>query len=352
MIDGGETIRKLVLGAAAYSGLAALARQIIGGMGAVLMLHRVTALPETPASVNQGLCITPAFLDALLGDMKAMGYEFVTLDEAVERIRAGGKTGLFATITSDDGYRDNLTEALPVFEKHETPFIIYVAPALIDGTVDIWWQVIEDIALACDAIHLKTAQGEARLDCSTAAAKTRAIARLHSHLAEEVREEDQRSVLRELAAFAGIDADAPRRQTLMNWDEVRTIAAHPLGSIGAHTVHHYNLARLSRDTALTELVDGARIIGKHIGETPRHLAYPYGSAKAVGAREVELAQEAGYVSAVTTRHGLLQPAHSAHLHALPRISVNGRYQNVDYIRTMLSGVTTPMANRGKRLVTV
>jgi len=38
--------------------------------------------------------------------------------------------------------------------------------------------------------------------------------------------------------------------------------------------------------------------------------------------------------------------------ALPRISVNGRYQRLGHIRTMLSGVTTPLANSGKMLVTV
>ena len=40
------------------------------------------------------------------------------------------------------------------------------------------------------------------------------------------------------------------------------------------------------------------------------------------------------------------------LHALPRISVNGRYQRVAHIRTMLSGVTTPLANAGKMVVTI
>ncbi|MEI9427306.1 hypothetical protein [Mesorhizobium sp. Cs1299R1N3] len=34
------------------------------------------------------------------------------------------------------------------------------------------------------------------------------------------------------------------------------------------------------------------------------------------------------------------------------ISVNGRYQSLARIRTMLSGVTPPLANAGKMLVTV
>jgi peptidoglycan/xylan/chitin deacetylase (PgdA/CDA1 family) len=67
---------------------------------------------------------------------------------------------------------------------------------------------------------------------------------------------------------------------------------------------------------------------------------------------VGLAREAGYASAVTTRHGLLQTEHASHLLALPRISVNGRYQRIAHIGTMLSGITIPIANRGQRVVTV
>jgi len=175
---------------------------------------------------------------------------------------------------------------------------------------------------------------------------------LHDYLTLEVDEEDQRSVLHGLAQSAGVDPGAPARNTLMDWREIREIAAHPLVTIGAHTVKHYNLKRLPEAKARQEMVDVIGILSGQLGEAPRHLAYPYGYASAVGCREVKLAKEAGYVSAVTTRHGVLRAEHANHLHALPRISVNGRYQSVAHIRTMLSGITTPLANRGRMLVTV
>ena len=53
-----------------------------------------------------------------------------------------------------------------------------------------------------------------------------------------------------------------------------------------------------------------------LGEEPRHLAYPYGYASAVGCREVGFARDAGYASAVTTRHGVLRAEHAGFLHAL------------------------------------
>lgn len=348
MIDGGEVIRKLALNVARYSGLAPLARPLMGGIGAILMLHRVTAVPEKPLGVNRHLNIAPDFLDALIADMKASGYTFVSMDEAVERIRRGGADGLFAAITADDAYRDNLTEALPVLEKHGAPLMIYVAPALIDGTADLWWDVIEDIVGAGKVLKLKRHSGLEVLDCTAADA----LPKLYDHLTLEVPEEAQRSVLRDFAAVAGVDPGEPGRRTLMRWDEIRSIAAHPLVSIGAHTVNHYNLKRLPEEKARREMTEVVTLLRSELGESPRHLAYPYGYASAVGCREVALAKEAGYVSAVTTRHGVLRAAHAAHLLALPRISINGRYQRVAHIRTMLSGITTPLANRGRMVVTV
>ncbi len=352
MFDGGEVIRKLALNVARYSGLAPLAKPLVGGIGAILMLHRVTAKPDKPFGVNRHLTIAPDFLDAVITDMKAGGYAFVSMDEAVERIRAGGEGGQFATITSDDAYRDNLHEALPVLEKHAAPVTIYVAPAMIDGDADLWWDVIDDIVSAGKSLTLEQPSGRIVVDCSTPRQKYEAHRRLHDYLTLEVAEEDQRAVLRDLALSNGVDAGAPGRKTLMSWDEIRQIAAHPLVTIGAHTVNHYNLKRLSEVAARRETFSVRGLLQERLGETPRHLAYPYGYASAVGCREVGLAKEAGYVSAVTTRHGVLRAEHADHLHALPRISVNGRYQRVAHIRTMLSGITTPLANRGRMLVTV
>ena len=205
MIDGGEAIRKLALNVARYSGLAPLARPFVGGIGAILMLHRVTAAPEKPLGINRHLNIAPDFLDAVIADMKLGGYAFVSLDEAIERIKRGGVDGQFAAITADDAYRDNLTEALPVLEKHGAPLTIYVAPALINGAADLWWDVIDDIVNARGKLLLNTPAGAEPLDCSM----PQALARLYDYLTLEVPEEDQRAALHELARASGVD---PGRQ--------------------------------------------------------------------------------------------------------------------------------------------
>jgi peptidoglycan/xylan/chitin deacetylase (PgdA/CDA1 family) len=351
MIDMGEKARKLVLNMARLSGLASLADRFAGGIGAILMLHRVTDGPSKPPDLNGHLAVRPAFLDAVLGEMKRLGYSFASMDEAVDRLERQRNGERFAAITLDDGYRDNLIEALPVFEKHETPFTIYVAPAQIDRTVDLWWEVIEEIVTRNERVEVDL-NGATFLDCSTVAEKRAAARRIIQHVTADIPEMEQAAFVRNLASSAGLSGEDSGQSPLMDWSDVAGIAAHPLGTIGAHTVHHANLARLPAEQALRELTDSARILHERLGERPRHMAYPYGYPAAVGEREVRLAREAGYGSAVTTRHGVLYPEHGAYPHALPRISLNGRYQQVGFVRTMLSGITTPMANRGKRLVTV
>lgn len=352
LIDGSEALRKAVLRLAGATGLVPLAKPFLGGVGAILMLHSVTARPDAAIDFNAHLTITPQFLDRLLTSMKEQGYEFVSMDEAVTRLRMHAGGGRFAAITLDDGYRDNMTEALPIFEKHETPFAVYVAPALIDGTVDLWWEIIADVVRSRDLIYLTTPKGRVTLDSSNPAKKAASLKKLYEYLTIDVSEADQQRVVREIAETAGVNIEKLRRNRLLNWDEIRTLAAHPLATIGAHTVSHRNLARLDVADARREIRDAGRIIASEIGVNPSHMAYPYGFAAAVGRREVELAKKAGFVSAVTTRHGVLRRGHDRHLQALPRISVNGRYQHLGHLKTMLSGITTPLANAGKVLVTV
>jgi peptidoglycan/xylan/chitin deacetylase (PgdA/CDA1 family) len=351
MFDSGEAARKIILHAARLSGASALLRNRLQGIGAILMVHRVTVAPAKPLGINRHLNVAPAFLDASIAEMKRMGYRFVSMDEAIDRLSSRSRE-LFATVTADDAYRDNLTEALPVLEKHEAPATIYVCPGLTGRAIDLWWDVLEDIVTAREEVYLTTPAGREVLDCRTPRAKVEANRRILYYLISDIPEEQRQTVLRDIAAMAGVDPQAPSRDTLMDWDEVRRAAAHPLLTIGSHTVSHYLLRRLGSTAAWNEMVDAARIIEVETGIKPRHFAYPYGKPVAVGEREVELAASAGFASAVTTRHGVLQPDHAGHLMALPRISINGRYQKVAHLRTMLSGVTTALSNSGRGLVTV
>jgi hypothetical protein len=51
-----------------------------------------------------------------------------------------------------------------------------------------------------------------------------------------------------------------------------------------------------------------------------------------------MAHELGLATAVTTRKGLVHTRHQDTLTALPRLSLNGDFQDLRYVKVLLSGV--------------
>lgn len=345
MIDARVAAMKLVLATVHYSGIGRMASSSLASAGAILMLHRVTDTDHAPLGLNSGLAIQPAFLDRVLTFLRRKGIEIVSMDELVEALGKGRSTGLVA-ITADDGYLDNLKEALSVLEAHDAPMTIYIAPGLTNDDVVPWWEGIENHVATRDIVYMPTAEGIVSIDCPSKAAKRTAALRVMEHIQTQVPEERQQAFL----ASMGITGN--RERQFMNWDELRRLTTHRLVGLGAHTVGHVNLRRLPPAAARREMADSATVIEMETGMRPRHFAYPYGGPMAAGTREAGLARELGFASAVTTRHGVLHAGHADHLHALPRISVNGNFQKLAYVRALLSGVPTLIANRGRRLVTV
>jgi peptidoglycan/xylan/chitin deacetylase (PgdA/CDA1 family) len=80
-----------------------------------------------------------------------------------------------------------------------------------------------------------------------------------------------------------------------------------------------------------------------------HLAYPYGDKLAANAREFALAHAAGFKTAVTTRPGMIFPENAGHMTALPRVSLNGNYQDARILPVLTSGAATAMWNGFRRV---
>ena len=109
------------------------------------------------------------------------------------------------------------------------------------------------------------------------------------------------------------------------------------------------LAKHDAATAAREIADGRARIETELGRPIRHLSYPVGDPSSAGPREFALAQEQGFATAVTTRPGHLFAEHAEHLHALPRVSINGCHQSRAALAGLLSGVPFLAWNRGRRL---
>lgn len=335
-----SSLKYQVIGAAfellSVSRVTRLVRQFSKCRGVIFTLHRV--LPEAPAdfSPNAILQITPSFLEKTIEQTRALGFEFVDLDEAVRRIEGNERTRPFVVLTFDDAYRDNLVHALPVLKRHNCPFTLYVPTAFVDGEGEIWWQALEDIIACNDAISVPDGATERQFATANLAQKNEAFKTLYWRM-RTMPEADRVDLIKNIARRYGFDLHRHCRDLIMDWDELAAIANEPLCTIGAHTVHHYELAKLPIEEARREIADSVTTLAQKLGITPTHLSFPIGAKRAADTREFELARGLGFRTAVTTRPGGLYAADRDRLHALPRVSLNGLFQNPRYTDVFLTG---------------
>ncbi len=314
--------------------------------GLIFTLHRV--LPDAPArfAPNSILQITPDFLDTFLDRAKSFGFDLVSLDEALNRVASTTPVRPFITLTFDDAYRDNLTHALPVLRKHDCPFTLYVPTAFIDGEGEIWWQALEDIIAKNDTILLGTRHPDGRVETASLEQKTQVFKDIYWQM-RTMPEPERVAFIRDLALDHDYDLYAQCRHLIMNWKELDTFVREPLCTIGAHTVRHYELAKLPEAEARREIANSISMLATKTGTEPRHLSYPIGASRSAAQREFTLAAELGLRSAVTTRPGGLYAAHNTSLHSLPRVSLNGNYQKARYVDVFLTGALfSLMGTRG------
>jgi len=332
-----------------FSGAHMLMRPFCAGVGAILMLHHVRPARRDAFQPNQLLEVTPEFLDQTVAWLREQKIDIISLDEMHRRLTERDFGRRFACITLDDGYRDNKEWAYPIFKRYEAPFTIFVPTSFPERAGKLWWVALELAIARNEKVTLRLEEADETFACATPAQKHEAYNTIYWRLRDLSDEAEIHTRIDALAARAGIDMAPLRDELCMTWDEIRTLAADPLATIGAHTVNHVMLAKASDDVALTELEAGRKGLEAQLGRPVAHLAYPYGGRDIVGPREFRLAAEIGYRTAVTTRPGVLFAEHREQPMALPRLSLNGQFQQKRHLKVLMSGAATALANGFRRV---
>jgi peptidoglycan/xylan/chitin deacetylase (PgdA/CDA1 family) len=337
------------LGALYFTGAHYLLRPIFSGVGAIFMLHHVRPRRDAEFQPNHHLEVTPEFLRAMLAHLRSRGIDIITMDEVHQRLVERNFSRRFACVTLDDGYRDNRDFALPLMREFDAPLTVFVASDFAEGTGKLWWIALEMVIASASSVEASIGGVLTRLDTSTPVAKQVAFDRLHDWLRALPGEHDIEREMAALCARHGVDETAVGRELCMSWDELKTLADDPLVTIGAHSITHCNLARQTREIASHEMAVSRARIENVLQRPVVHLAYPYGDKIAAGPREFALAHAAGFKTAVTTRPGMIFPESADHLTALPRVSLNGNYQDTRILPVLTSGAATAMWNGFRRV---
>jgi len=309
-------IRNAVFDALYYSRWLHLMQRRRSGIGVIFTLHRVVR-PGTPILASD-LAAQSDLLDRTLGYIRRMGWDIVNLTEVHRRLVEGRTKSNFACFTFDDGYLDNLTNALPIFRKHGAPMCVYITTGLINKNVFLWWPVLEQMLLTRNRIN-NIGDGAEKEPTVTFQQKKDAYLKFVPW-ADKCNSSAESNIM-SLFRSNGIDPGAILDPMILTWDQARELAADPLVEIGCHTVSHPSLASLKFEAAVEELAAARKILEQKLGVAVRHVSYPYGTKVDCSVREFDLALKLGFLTATTTRRGNIFMEHKDHLTALPRVNM-------------------------------
>lgn len=321
------------------------------GVGVIFTLHHVRPAADREAfAPNRILEVTTEFLDQTLQQVKDHGYDIVSLDEARRRLLESDFRNKFVSFTLDDGYRDNYSFAQPIFAKHNAPFTVYITTGLPDGSAVLWWRHLENIVRVEKEFVLRLDSRELRFRTETTRQKYRAYQAAYWQL-RPLPHTQQYDVIQRFVEDYGEDCAELCRRHAMTWEMIKNLSDGDLATIGAHTLNHYSLSKLPQRDMREEADASMRLISERTGRATEHFAYPYGDRSSAARREFDAIRELGFKTATTTRKGMLFSEHLDHLHALPRVSLNGDYQAGRYVRLFLSGAPFALSQRFRRVDT-
>lgn len=236
-------------------------------------------------------------------------YHFVSLPDAVEML-AGTKplTPNSLVLTFDDGYRNNLTFALPILRQFKAPATIYLSTGNITEQKPFWFDRLDYAVQSMSNVSHHGIPELKEIDFTNRETLTRSF--LNFIRKEKIKyptDTDMRFAINNLTermeqrsghGLAEVLANDPW-SAVLTWDEVQKAASDV--HFGSHGVDHPQLGLMPLDRARQELIESREAIELHTGMPCRHLAYPNGS---FNEDTVSLARSCNYSSAVTTMPGL------------------------------------------------
>jgi peptidoglycan/xylan/chitin deacetylase (PgdA/CDA1 family) len=331
---------------AAGRAVAPLLSPIYSGIGSVLFFHRVVAPPGIPRSGWPSSVETePHVFESILAQLARSGHSFVSIDELREvLVSRRGRARKLVVITFDDGYADVLHTALPLLASRNVPFVLYLTTGFPDRTVVPFWYPLERALAAGPRLTLSLRGEERSYPAATAAEREASFEAIHAIF--QAADLGEHRALAEEAFGAAVIARA-EEELFLTWEGVARLAAHPLVTLGAHTVSHPVLQRLSPEAARREILESRLRLEAKLGRPVRHFAYPYGQPEQASAREYELARECGFETAVTTCLTNVFPGSARCLHALPRLPG----EEPGRLELWMTGVPSAFLYRGRRVVT-
>jgi peptidoglycan/xylan/chitin deacetylase (PgdA/CDA1 family) len=309
-----RTLRRAIA-AANGLGLGLLLRKLgFARGGGIVMTHCVGHLDET-AYLPADMKTSEAKVDRLLRALRRRGIQVVSVRDLVLALERGEKATSLVAFSMDDGYKDNLTVALPLLKRHGASGTVYVETGVVGSRVPSWmhryFYVVHRKGEAYFAERYMARTGERRVKdlLSQAAAAGSDLGALYDFkrvLKYEADFDDRERVTKEILSEVGGD-DREVARSYMTWDEVAELAAGGV-EIGAHTVHHEILSRLDDERIVAEIETSTNELRSRLDQPVDTFAYPFGRTWDYDRRSIAELERLGYRASCAAMEGTNDPA--------------------------------------------
>jgi peptidoglycan/xylan/chitin deacetylase (PgdA/CDA1 family) len=208
-------------------------------------------------------------------------------------------------ITFDDGYADNLYEALPVLEEAGVTATFFVATGMLDSDREFWSDDLERLLLwegEGREFRLQDPDHGGSFPAATATERRALHDRLH-RLMLGATPQRREGWLEQMRKWAQVGERARQGNRALTRAELRELASSPLVTIGAHSVTHTALALLSEAEQRREIADSRRELQELSGRPVTLFSYPFGGNGQYDRTTRGLCRDLGFSRAVTTFPG-------------------------------------------------
>jgi len=308
----------------------------------VLIYHRVADLELDP----QLLCVSPDNFDAHLQEL-AKNYHVIPLFQMLEECANGSVSPDSVSITFDDGYLDNLTNALPLLERHGLHATIFVTSGMVGSDEEFWWDALERIFLTGISLPKELPFAGRVWQLHTAEDRLAACDDICALLRELMPEALEES-LHVIYSWAGTSPKGRDSHRAVDFQQIQQLASSKYVEIGAHAKHHVRLACLSAHRQRIEVTTSKQQLEALVNKPVRLFSYPFGSSADFTFETIQAVAAAGYQAAIANIQGeITLPLDQ---YAVPRRLVRNWCQRdfSDWMRSADKGALEAVTVQGRK----
>lgn len=214
-----------------------------------------------------------------MATLARMGFPVVSLDEAVDKLRANKIKNAETVITLDDGWASNLSIAYPILKAHQFPATIYVTTEHLANSTEVFNVVLWYLFLtgARSSVQLAGIHPEIDGTYSVKPDPNPAVDRITSAATQHLSVGERQASLGKIAEAFGVGIATVLkgdRFRLLTAEQMRKLA-HDGIAIELHT-HTHNLPTESFEAMSAEVTQNRNAVEAITGKPARHFCYPSG----------------------------------------------------------------------------